>query len=142
MARSENKIRRGESPLDRAMSFSQDMKDGGYTIAQYSRIVGFSEQYISDYTKRLLDKRMKEFWPKIHSGEWTVDKALRKYRSFSKEAEAKREDSNGTRDRWPSAKATVKTYNLKKKPEEMSDEEWTLWTSPDVRKLIALTFPG
>jgi ParB/RepB/Spo0J family partition protein len=128
--------RREESPIDRAMTYQWLKKTAKMTEKQIGERVGLSDQMIKKYLK-LLDDKIKDKRHDIHTLKLGIDKAVKllEKRQGKEDAEPS-EGGNGAR--FPNAKKLVSIYEAGYKPKKMDAEEWYLWTSEDVRKLLAL----
>jgi hypothetical protein len=137
LALKENKDRKSESPLDLAITFKKLEKDG-LTPDEIGKSVGYSGQNVRNYMK-LLHPKLEKYRARIHSGELKLDPALKILKKAKEGGTAAREGTNGEeRHRLPNVKKIQEIYESGSKPEKMDQEEWDLWTSEDVRKLLAL----
>jgi len=137
MALDENDNRQEESPIDRAMTYSWLKDEHKMGVDEIGEKTGQSGQNIRNYLK-LLSPLLENKRLDIHTGKLPVDRALKLLQRLKEgengEARAAQE---GKRYRLPSVKRISLIYNSKKRPRKISDKEWQLWCSEDVRRLLA-----
>lgn len=142
MALKENKDRRGESPMDLAITYEKLKKEEKLKTKEIADLVGYSNAHVKDYLS-LLDVKLGSKRSAIHTGKLSVDaalKLLRKLRGGESPTDAEPARNGSTpekRYRLPSVKGIQKIYEAKVKPKGMTDKEWELWTNEDVRKFLS-----
>ncbi len=137
MAYEENDNRLDESPIDRAIFYKSLMDNEGLDGNEVGKMINMSGQHVRDYVK-LLHKKLENKRMAIHLRQLGVEPALKLLKKLQGGTDANRNSTEGKRDRLPGSKGLIKLYNLKEKPKDMDAVEWNLWTSSDVRQLLAL----
>jgi len=142
MALQENDDRKEESPIDRAYTYAWFGRVGKLKEKEIAERLGVSEATIRRYksllSAGLVDRRMD-----IHEGKLSVDRAIKILEDLEKggkkEEEEGKEGNRGpeNRHRFPSAKTVQRLYSQGYKDDDMSNEEWELYTLDDSRRYIA-----
>jgi ParB/RepB/Spo0J family partition protein len=137
-ARDENRVRRAESPIDRALFFQEMKKEYGMSEKEIAEREDRSTQHIKDLLS-LLDKRLETWRTAFHNGEKSVDWGVKKLRSLKEGTTPTENDPSSTkqRKRFPSVKSIQTAYSTGKKPKKMDDDLWEFYKDETVRKFIA-----
>ncbi len=138
MALEENDNRQDESPIDKALTFEW-LVSKGLTNEEIAKRVGKSGMYVGNYRK-LLSKHLKDERMNIHSGKRSVDSAL-KLLTRLKEGKDGNDRNGNERDpharfRLPGMKGMLKILDTGKRPKDMSDEMWLLFTNEVAREVL------
>lgn len=140
MGLSENNDRRDESPIDRAITY-QRLKKLGLKSKDIAEQTGLSRVLIDNYV-RLLSPKLEDKKQAIHSGEMSVDRALKllSKREGTAPGPADKEDTTGgpERKKLPSAKKFERYYVATKKPKELTSKQWEVIRTPEVRQLLSM----
>lgn len=142
-ARTENRVREGESPVDLAMYYASLKKDDGMTVKEIADSEDKSEQHVKDYLS-LLDPKLKDYRQAIHNREKSVDWAVKHLRELKASASADAEGRNGgangaARARFPSVKTIETAYKNNVKPKSMDDKVWEFYKDETVRRFLAVS---
>lgn len=133
----EDRGRGEESLIDQAKRI-QSMMRQGLTIPQIAVRLATNLQNVHNRLQLLRLTSEEQRW--VHTGRLSmVDafKLLKRRKGGEAPLEGTAKDSHTHQKRMPSVKLAEALYTAIEKPADMPEEQWAMWISPDVRRLIA-----
>lgn len=136
-SRAENRVRKAESPIDKAYFYKELKREFKLTEAQIAEREDCGPQHIKDILS-MLDPKLEDKRVAIHTGEMGVDPALKLLRRRREGGETTEKSGDGRqRARFPSVKVISNAYATGVKPKKMDDELWEFYKDEKVRRFIA-----
>ncbi len=137
IAHEENRNRKSESTMDRALLY-RDLEKQGYTKESIAKLTNQSAMNITRYSK-VFSKHLNDTERmKIHAGTLTLEQALKMVEQRKTGSNGKqRVKDNEHRFRMPGTKAAIKVLAAAVKPKKMTEQEWSYWIEPKVREFVA-----